>query len=176
VALPLLSLAVGVTNLRAAYVLSDREERRRMLWVVTGSVAALWAVLIPIGVWISDVLGLGLPSVFGWLLLLLPLAPLILVLCLAVAVFFSGAMDPALVIRKTTVYGAIGVIFVFLFAGLGNLVEGWVESALGLPGSVGSIITGGAIAVVLLPLRGRFAGIARRWTPDAAPGGTPEGE
>jgi hypothetical protein len=166
VALPLCVGVVGVMNLRRTYSRSDSPDRRRMLWIVTGFVAALWALLIPTGMALAGLLGFDLPALFDWLYLLVPLAPLILVLCLAVAIFFSGAVDPTLVIRKTTVYGALGVLFVFLFAGLGNLVEGWVESALGLPGAVGSIMTGGAIAVALLPLRGRFAGLVGRWAPE----------
>jgi hypothetical protein len=92
--------------------------------------------------------------------------PLIFNACLLLAVFYDGAIDPAFVIRRTTVFGILGVICVFLLAGLGNVVSEMVEERLGLPGVVGSGIYGGVVAILLLPLRRRFERITERWMPD----------
>ena len=87
----------------------------------------------------------------------------ILVLCLAVAIFYRGAIDPALVIRKSTLYGALGVIFIVLFAGIENLIEETVEQRLGLPGMAGSLIAAGGVALALIPLHNKFRKLLDRY-------------
>ena len=41
---------------------------------------------------------------------------LTIVICLATAVFYAGAMSPALIVRKTLVFGATVALLLFLFA------------------------------------------------------------
>jgi len=60
--------------------------------------------------------------------------------------FYRGDIDPRLAIRRTTVYGALGVAFLFLFAGLGNAAEGFLEASLGMAPLAGSIVTGGTFS------------------------------
>ena len=89
----------------------------------------------------------------------------VILLSLMAATFYKGDVDPRLAIRRTTVYGALGILFVFFFSALGNVVSEFVESRLGLPGIVGTGLYGGSVAVLLLPLRGRFMKVAEGWVP-----------
>ncbi len=83
----------------------------------------------------------------------------------AYAVFFGGAAGPQLVIRRATVYGALGAIFLFLFAGFGNVAEGFVEGSLGLPGGIGPMVTGGVLALAMFPLKKRMDRFVNRILP-----------
>jgi len=62
-------------------------------------------------------------------------------------------------------HGALSVLFLFLLAGVGNFVEDAVQQFSGLSGGLGSILTGGLIAVAILPLKGRFSKVADWYLP-----------
>ncbi len=107
---------------RLGYRLSEGENRQRALWVVEGF------ILAPIVL------------TFGWLLMLVQypldmdlkvmwtlspaLAVLVFIACLAIGIFGFGALDPALAIRRTVIYGALGIMAVFLFAIIEELIAG----------------------------------------------------
>ena len=95
--------------------------------------------------------------------------PLLVIIGLGVAVLYQGTVDPALMIRRTSVYGFLGVVFVFCFAALGNITSEFAESRLGLPGAVGTGLYGGFVAVLLLPFRGWVNRLTGRWVPHTRP-------
>lgn len=155
---------LGVAMSNMAFTGGDADERRRLAWIRWGLTAAvvsfsLFGALMGVGIWIGFESLLLVGSTFAALALPLPL----FLIGLAIAVLYQGALDPSLAVRRTAVYGALGVIFVFLFAGLGNAASDVVQARLGLPGFVGSGLYGGTVAILLLPLRKRFSGIAGRW-------------
>jgi hypothetical protein len=121
---------------------------------------------------LGAVLGLPLAVILrlpGWfvevLLALLVLAPTVLVVTSAVAIFYAGSVDPGLVLRRSTVYGALGALGILLFAGLEDVLSNWVASRIGLPGSVGSLLAGSLTAGVMIPLRKTVDRIASRVLP-----------
>ena len=90
------------------------------------------------------------------------LAPLIIVISVAIAVFYDGAIDPELVIKKTAVYGALGALLAFLFAGIEGVASSAVTERLGLPASTGAWLASGTVALAFGPLRTRVTKLAER--------------
>jgi hypothetical protein len=162
---PLVGIGLGIRNLASGYHLASREDRRRVLWLVAGISAAGWMVL-------GSVLGLPLAVILhlpDWvvdvLLALLVLAPTVLVVTSAIAIFYAGSVDPGLVLRRSTVYGALGALGILLFAGLEDVLSDWVASRIGLPGIVGSLLAGSVAAGVMIPLKKSVDRIASRVLP-----------
>ena len=162
---PLLGIGLGIRNLASGFHLASPADRKRVLWLVAGVSASGWMVL-------GSVLGgflaviLDLPGWFGDLFVaLLVLAPAVLVMGCAVALFYAGSLDPSLVLRRSTVYGALGVLGLLLFAGLEEVLSSWVALRLGLPGMVGSLLAGSLAAGVMIPLRKTAGRLASRVLP-----------
>lgn len=161
------AMALGARNLRDGYRLADPGERRRVLWVVAGFSGAWWLVLAAVGLTaVSAALGEGLAVVGVAAPVALVLAPLVAVIGAALGVLYAGAIDPALALERSTVYGALGVIGVISFAALENALSELVEQWVRLPGFVGTMVAGGLVAAVLIPLRG----VLRRWVGSRAVG------
>jgi class 3 adenylate cyclase len=151
-------------NFFLGFETAGREDRRRLLWVYYGFLVAFLAMILgtfglifpesgrelmvaatsgPLGDRAASSLFLAVPA--PWILL-----------SLLIATFYSGEFDPSLAIRKTSVYGTLGLLFLFLFAGFGNAAEGFLESSVGLPPFAGSVVTGGTLAVILIPVKRRM--------------------
>jgi hypothetical protein len=149
-----LAVGVGVRNLRDSYRLAAPAERRRLQWIVGGFSAAAWMVVGAIGLILlirfagldSDVIGLAFP-------LALILAPLVAVLGACAGVLYSGAIDPALALEKSTVYGVVGAVGLVAFAGIENALSNLVEQRLQLPGFVGAMFAGAIVTLALVPVR-----------------------
>lgn len=153
VVVPLAAAVVGIMNLRTSYRLADAGERRRMTWVMVGFSAATWLILAAAGVGvvagafdIPERVALAIPVLFG-------LAPLLVVLGSVVGVLYGGAIDPALALQRSTVYGVLAALAVVAFAGLENGLSALIEQRLGLPGFTGSVVAGAIVALALIPVR-----------------------
>jgi len=153
--IPLAGIGLGVRNLVSGYRLAATEDRRRVLWLVAGVSSAGWMVLGGLGTFLLVVLLRLEPP--GWvpgLLLGLPVfGPAVLVATTGVALFYSGAVDPGLILKRSTVLGALGALGILLFAGLEEALSELVASRMGLPGIVGSIFAGAVAAGVMIPMR-----------------------
>jgi hypothetical protein len=160
----LVALIAGTRNLRASYRIAAAQERDRILWVVTGFTAACWMVLGAVGVLAAVALTDLNPNVIALVIPLgIVLAPLVLVVCATIGILYSGALDPAIALQRSTVWGAIGASGVIAFAGIENALSSLVEGRLGLPGIVGSMIAGAVVTALLIPLRRVVHGwVARR--------------
>lgn len=159
---PLALMALGKLNLLDGYRVSPPGSRGRILWLVAGSVLAFWMILAPLGgallrEWT------GLEIFMGPLLAGAVLAPLVLVLSMGMAVLYAGALDPALAVQRSTIYGAAGALGLVTFAGLENVLSEYVAARLGLPGAVGSMAAGAAAAAVMLPFQAGIKRVAARW-------------
>ncbi len=152
------ALFEGLRYLRFGYLAASATLRARVLWVyvgfvVAGTLALFWLVLARGG----GLAGCSASSrdVFcravayqDWLLLL-PLPAV--VVFLAVAVFYSGAVDPELVLRRTATASAVAVVVIALF--------GWLEHELGklvepnLPHGTPDILSAGLTALAVHPVR-----------------------
>lgn len=164
IGLPLLGMIIGALNLRAGYLSSVASERKKILWVVAGCVIGTCMVLI-------GLLTLFLPELPGrvdiGLAALLLLAPVVLVVCLGVSVFYKGEIHPALVINRATVYGVLGIFMIALFSTAESLLSEVLENALGFSSLASSASLGGLVAVLLIPLRPILARWFGGWLPTA---------
>lgn len=150
-----MALAVAFSclfNYRTLFRAADAEGRRRILWLAQGMVAftvvAALQVALTVLVRVTP-LRIGIPGWEYWLRLAALFAGL---LFLAVAVFYRGALDPALVLRRTALYGLAGVALVFVFTAIEDLTSSWLAERLGLGENAGSWFAGGVVALLLGPL------------------------
>jgi class 3 adenylate cyclase len=167
-------------GLRIQFAVATEEDRQRLHWIVEGLtlsmiVYACWTVLLLL----TDLGPEGMLSVMDqveaekafvvsiYVLISITVGPVVFTVLasLLATTFYKGAIDPRLAIRRTTVYGVLGVLFLFLFAGLGNVAEDLLEGALGIPTSMGSLIAGGTLAVVLIPVKRRMDRFMNRILP-----------
>jgi len=98
--------SVYLSNL--AFAGSTGANLRRLMWVRWGLTAAVLAVILfgaLLGVGI--IVGFDSAPVIVALVTTLPLPPLCFLFGLMIAVFYEGAVDPSLAIRRTTVYGGL---------------------------------------------------------------------
>lgn len=141
----------------------------RVRWISGGATTAFlaWAVLGTLPFALTPLLGdVGWGLYVALALGIAPFAMLALLIGgLGLAVFYQGAIDPRLAIRKTTVYGALGVLFIVLFAVVESLVSEVLEARLGLPSMLGAALSGAVVALIVIPLRGRFSRWLDRWMP-----------
>lgn len=159
------ALVEGVRLLRRGYRLAEVEARRRTLWMVTGLSSGTG--LLVVSLLVAPLLGIALlpllPDFFDVTIMvsivLIPFAPIFVIAGIATGMFYSGAIDPGLVIRRTTMYGALGILGTFAFAGVEQLVTSYLVSRFRLPESTGPIVAGGVVAVLISPLYTRL----RRW-------------
>lgn len=134
------------------------DDRVKAIWVLIGMYGAFGVFFtIFLSGLITALFRDDMSLFFGLAPIGLSLALAFLVVCLSVAVLWSGAVDPKLAIRRTTVYGTLGVLFIILFAVVESLVSEVVEARLGLPDMVGAAASGGLVAAIILPLRRRLS-------------------
>jgi hypothetical protein len=146
---------LGTINLRTSYRIATAQERKRVLWVVSGFMVAAFMLLAAGGL-IVLVAATDIPApIFGVAGPLIVLAPLVLVTCAAIGVLYAGAIDPALVLRRSTVWGALAAIGLVLFTAIENALSALIEQRLGLPGFVAAVAAGLIVTVVLIPVRAR---------------------
>lgn len=163
------AILIGLSNLRVNYAYSSREQQRRILWLTQGYVSAVFVlILVSAAILSAVVVGSGpvwrianWTGFIGW-----PLAVLTVLGCLLISVFFSGAFDPALVLRRTSLYGIMVVMLAFIFAGIESLVESRLTARFELPEGVGTWVGGGVVALAVGPIHawlrraiGRVAGV-----------------
>lgn len=159
---PVPAMVFGVRNLRAGYRLASDEDRRRTLWLLAGVSASAWLILWPIAA--MPIVALS-PSNVGLFLARLAvgswaLAPAVLVAAAALAMFYTGGLDPRLVLRRSTVSGILGTVWIASFAALESLASEWLAEAAGLPEAVVSVAIALAAAGVALVGRRMMPG----WT------------
>jgi hypothetical protein len=172
-AMLLASMAVSAANLRAGYRVADAEGRRRIFWVLEGFLLATTIALVASALkLVQDATGYVAPVRF-WYGLSMMAAFAALLACLAVAMFYAGAVDPALAIRRTAVAGLVGLAMVVLFATLEQALQGWLGERLGLSARAGGIVTGVGVGLAFEPLRTRTAALVERVLGRAAAPETP---
>lgn len=184
---------VALTAIQCSYRLAAPADKRRMMWMVEGF--ALGGLVSFAGFLLftsleNDVFSemmVGTPNAVGFhVALTLLLAPVGLVYTAGIlmAVFYDGAVDPGLALRRTTLYGLLGVAVVFVFGAVETVLSDHVIQAMGLPPDAGGWIAGGTAALAVTPiqafLRGQVDRVlgpgvadATNAPPDAALGATP---
>ena len=90
---------------------------------------------------------------------------------LVLAVFFDGAVDPGLAIKRTTIYGALAGALLFGFGVLENALEDVVLARIGLPPGSGTWLAGGTMAVAFKPLHAFLSARIGGWLDPKLRGG-----
>lgn len=150
-----LLLLLALSYLRDGYAASEPAERQRILWVLGGLFVAgiaISAFALGSGVFYALV-PRGVQEVLRWLVLLA--APLAFGF-IAAGVLYRGAFDPGLVIRRTSVYGALGVLLTMLFAVVEEFTAQRVFEQAGLPDSMGAALAAVIVVAVFRPVRSKL--------------------
>lgn len=154
------------TNIKRA----SATDRNRGLWVAYG---LLLAILVPFLIGVGSVAVAtsaylaGVGEVFDMAeemgsfsaLVSIHISPLILTVALAFGMFYRGEISPGFAIRKTTLYAALGMIGILVFAGVEHLLSNQLARILPLPDSASGLISAmlgaGAIGLFRSKLRVR---------------------
>lgn len=141
----------GLRLFRIGYALAEELDRRRALWLVQGFFAFAFAlILFAFGddtVHARGLHGLGASRVP------MNLSFLFLILGLSIGIFYHGALDPRLVIRRTTLFAGLAVLGTVLFNAMQDLVADTIGGFIGLPQS-STWVAAALVVLILVPLHG----------------------
>lgn len=167
----------GDTVLLVAIVLVPRihwkaegRARRQTLWVALA--VGLGFVLLPLAALLVDLLTITLvsgPAVTAWLdaggaaPTFIALGGALFVAGLGMALFADGLFDPRLALRRSFVWGGLGVLLLFLFALVEEALQSLVLTRLGVASEVSAWVGGAAAALAFSPLRTRLERSAGSW-------------
>lgn len=162
---------LAMLYLYAGYRSGTEEDRRRLFWLFEGALLLFTIELLEAIAFAA--VGLGILPVapelwMGWVWVL---EGWIALSCFSLAVFYSGALDSRLVLRKTAVFSASGVLAVVLFVAMEELVSELVVDLLGVGSNAGTLFAGVLAALAFRPLTDRVEKVvrARRQPADGAP-------
>jgi len=99
---------------------------------------------------------------------------LTMVVCFAAAVFYAGAISPALIVRKTLVYGATVALLLFLFAVIEIYVAHSLIHALHVNDRFASAVLGAIFGLAFHPLKHRIEHFLKRFAPKDPSGVAPD--
>lgn len=140
--------ALAITNLRASYMVVVEKERRRMRWLVFGFAAGFAiAMIAALPLLFFDNPVANVPA-----LVLLMVAPAVVMICMAVAVLYSGAVDAAMLLQRLPGAAALAMMVLLVFALSTTLLTQLTETA----GITPALALLGAVVVTALlyePLR-----------------------
>ena len=167
---------VAVTAPVVAMKSAAPEARPRWLWFLEGlNLAFLLLMFGSVVQWIPLAYTLLSGQLFAeswfdaigaWSSFLVPCAVLA---GIAMAVFYDGALDPKLAIKRTTLYGAMASFAVVLFAVVETLASDLMAARLGLPGSSGSIVAGASVAFAFQAGNKRLKDRVWQWVDERLP-------
>ncbi len=168
--IPIALMLFGIGLLLRNYRLASRADRDRALWILAGFAAALGVLVVGIVFGqVIDTLPATASLVTLTMIVIPALAPLVIVLCMGIAVFYAGVFDPGLVIRRTTMYALLGLLATGLFALVENVITATLTEWFDLPASVGTFAGSIAVALAIIPLRERLKpAIDKRVSPPTA--------
>ncbi len=164
-------IAVVVLTMVTNYRAGDAADRRKIYWLLLGAeILLVGRLAILLGEVALD--WIGVPPDASMRYLRAPvwtLANIGLISCLLTAVFYRGAVDPRLVVRRTAVYAMATGTLVFTFAIFENYVAEMVARFLGLSEGLVGALGAGVVALFLKPIHDLLATFFKRVIPDAPP-------
>lgn len=155
-------LAMAVQNLATTRRDLRDDQRRQRDWILQGFVAATSVMLVASALKLVQMVGGYLVPFAKWYVFALALGLDLIIGFLAVAMFYQGAIEPRLAIRRTAVAGLVGTALVFVFVGVEQLVEETMRGWIGLGDRWGGILTGGVVALSFEPLKHRITHMVER--------------
>lgn len=146
--------ALAITNLRASYMVVTEPEKRRMRWLVLGfATAGAIFMIAALPLLFFDNPVANVPA-----LVLLMVAPAVIMICMAVAVLYTGPVDAAILLRALPATAALLLLVLLVFA-LSTTALMRVTQSMGISSTLAVL---GAVVLTALavdPLR-RFTGRA----------------
>jgi len=159
--LRLLIVLVGLVYFYVMYRSGDAEARSKVLWFLEAALAALILGLIAEGA--RAVLhGTGSSTLRVVLSVLINFVnSLAEVVCICAAVFYAGAISPALVIRKTFVYGATAAFLLFTYATVEAFIVNLIVDVAGISDRFASALLGTLFGLAFHPIKNRMEHLLR---------------
>jgi len=164
-AIRLVIVLTGVVYFYVMYRSGDVETRRKVLWFFEAALASLVISLVSEGV--RAVLhSTGSPTLRVVLSVFFNSANyLVEVICISAAVFYAGAISPALVIRKTFIYGATAALLLFTYAIVEALLVNLLVDVTSISDRFASALLGTLFALAFHPIKNRMEHALRRFGP-----------
>ena len=156
--------------------LLDEEDRRSVRWVFLGQ--AVWMVLFLASLLVVYALVVGEvlrfanwnhSTVFaeGFFTFFFAGFAIVLLVTLAISIFYHGTLDPDLMIRRTWVLAVVGLVFGAIFVTLERLladaIAAWLEVSAANALTVVGAITAGLVYPVRTIVESRVKGVIERW-------------
>ena len=165
--------AVGILYFYITLRGPDVEARRKVLWFFEAALAAAILTMF------AGAIDLALPpsvspDVRAVIQQIFSIASgLTMVICFAAAVFYAGAISPALIVRKTLVYAATVAFLIFLFAVAEIYIAHRLIHALHVNDSFVSAVLGAIFGLAFHPLKTRIEHFLKRFAPKDKAGAEP---
>jgi hypothetical protein len=161
-------MAITATGILFFYITlrgPDVEARHKVLWFFEAALAM--AITTVIAGAIDLTMGSSMtPNVRAVIQLIFNiLNGLIVLVCFAAAVFYAGAISPALIVRKTLVYGATVTLLLFLAAVVEIYAAHTLIHALHVNDRFASAILGAIFGLAFHPLKQRIEHFLKRFAP-----------
>jgi hypothetical protein len=155
-AIRLVIVLIGLLYFYVTYRASDVETRRKVLWFFEAALATLVIGLVVDGV--NAVLhGTGSPTLRVVLSIFINSAKcLAQVICISAAVFYAGAISPALVIRKTFIYGATAALLLFTYAIVEAFLVNLLVDVTSISDRFASALLGTLFGLAFHPIKNRM--------------------
>jgi len=154
---------MGLVYFYVMYRSGDVETRRKVLWFFEAALATLVIGLVAEGV--NVVLhGTGSPTLRVVLSVSINSATcLAQVICISAAVFYAGAISPALVIRKTFIYGTTAALLLFTYATVEAFLVNIFVDVAGISDRFASALLGTLFGLTFHPIKNRMEHALRRF-------------
>jgi hypothetical protein len=161
-------LLLGILFFYITFRSGNAQARAKVLWFMEAAVALLALIVILLGV--RAVLGdTPAPTLRASLsLVLTSLNGIVLTTCFAAAVFYAGAIDPALVVRRTLVIGTTVTVLLFAFAAIEHYLVHLLVHGIGVTDSIATAILGALFGYAFHPLKHRLEHFLKRFGPAKA--------
>ena len=161
-------MAITATGIVYFYITlrgPDVEARHKVLWFFEAAIAA---AITTIAAGALDLtLGQSMtPGARAVIQLIFNIVNgLVMVICFAAAVFYAGAISPALIVRKTLVYGATVALLLFLAAVVEIYIAHSLIHALHVNDRFASAVLGAIFGFAFHPLKHRIEHFLKRFAP-----------
>jgi hypothetical protein len=161
----LVIVLMGLVYFYVMYRSGDVETRRKVLWFLEAALATLVIGLLAEGV--NAVMhGTGSPTLRVVLSVFINSAnSLAELICISAAVFYAGAISPALVIRKTFIYGMTAALLLFTFATVEAFLVNLLVDVTSISDRFASALLGTLFGLAFHPIKNRMEHALRRLGP-----------
>ena len=156
-------IVLGIAYFHINYRGGDADVRRRVLWFLGWAVAGVVTTLLAMAV--KAALGGGSSELLRLVLgvTLRVLNDFAQLFCVVAAVFYVGAISPALVIRKTMVFGLTTALLLFVFASVEVFLHHEIVHLLEVTDTFASSLVGGAFGLAFHPVKHYFEHLLERF-------------